>query len=452
MNLSYYRIFALAAVGFPGFPVAADLLEPYTRAEGSWKQSSWLGWVSGTPDKPYRHMDHHWIYLHEEGPWLWIWDYGLGEWFATQPELYPHLYDSGSRHWFSYQERRDGLRCYRDIKTAESFSEYHGMLMPETLQSLMGQAEGLLEDTADTELDAVLLEVLGWVLLPIVGDPETSTCPVIRREPAEVNLFALPPELTASADFGAGCEPEEGYGMISGRLDLEIRDLVLDMETGESVGLDLDLVATDLRRDGEPVLDGALSLGFSIDSTTTENQTETYWVTTTDAALAANMAATGLSVMGDAVTGAASLDGTVRSVVYEDLVTSEETEDLRMDVTMTMEDLSGFGMSLSSGTLRVEVDTEAGTASVEATGHGSEGAIDLELVARLSADQTRITLNTAEPAQLMGYTLEVDEVIYDGEICPDSPISGTIRIGFDDLTYQMSFTGDCGEPYRMERL
>jgi hypothetical protein len=392
-----------------------------------------------------RHLEHGWIYVQPAGNWLWLWDYQLREWLSTAELLYPMIYESETGTWLWYFEGTSGPRWFSGVDHSAYYAEYQGILMPDMMRRSFEGGVQLSSGIAETDMDEAMTEMLGLALLPIFGDPATLECPEITRTPLEVNLFDMPESIIARADFGDGCEPAEGLGVLSGSLDISLTGLVM---SGDSLGMNLDLVFSDLFRDGLAYINGALSVAFSMEGRSTESESETDWITTTDSDLSGGLVLDDLVVLDSVLGGTVNLSGTLQSIVYENKATWEEREVTAGQLMLTLENLVSEYLDIGSGTAQLDLEMPGLTSLQMET---SEGAIDMGMTVEQSTDGNTIRLNSLGEGEAMGYSIRVDDLQWDTLQCEGYPVGGSIRIGWRQTVYVISFTGDCDGSYSLRR-
>jgi len=427
--------------------VTAAPFDPLIKEQDGWKQSDWFGWYMDAHYPLVRHLQHGWVYVVEAADGMYLWDYTLNEWFLTSSGIYPIVYEFYGDNWLWYYEGTGNPRWYRDLVSEETYTEYNGMLMPDMIRRTFESAVTLSDDAADANLDQAMQDVMGLALLPLLGDPATSTCPVITRTPAEINLFALPAQITARADFGSGCAPSEDLGLLSGALDIGVFNLVL----GETaIGMDLELIAENVARNGEALMDGMLSAGVSVSVNASESETATHYVTQTALGISAELTFTELEVGGFDLEGAAVLTGNLVTVEQESIATWEETETMEGTLSLSLDGLTMPDMVINSGTVDIMLDFP-GTSRVTADLQTSEGPATMVLEIIASEDGNQMELRTVGVADVMGYTLEIRSLLFDSSQCPDYPVGGEILLGWDGALYIFTFSPNCDGSYSVTR-
>ncbi len=412
-----------------------------------WKQSSWFGWYADDNYPMVMHVHHGWLYCHPAGDWVWMWDYNLNEWFVSTGEIYPMLYESSSGNWFWYYRDTANPRWYVELSTAEVFTEFEGVLMPKLMKDAFEGATTLAAGVGEAESEIIPMEVLGFALLPILGDPATSECPIITRTPEEVSLFALPPEITARADFGSGCAFGESLGIIGGLIDIDVSGLNF---TSEAISLNLDLIATNLTRDGSPLLNGALSAGVSLATSESEEETGTEIITTSVTDLDGSLVFDNLVGLDQTLNGEMGLNGVYTTILREEKATGDESESAHGDISLVFDNFVSDALSILSGQVRAEFEMP-GTSLLEMNAQTPEGPMVMTLSIEQDASGDRVEMNTVGPADMMGYTLTIDGLVWDAVQCESNPISGSIHLGFGGSRYVVRFSGACDGSFTVSR-
>jgi len=393
------------------------------------------------------HVHHGWLYCHLAGDWVWMWDYTLNEWFVSTGEIYPMLYESSSGNWFWYYRNTANPRWYVELSTAEVFTEFGGVLMPKLMKDAFEGATTLAAGVGEAESEILPMEVLGFALLPILGDPATSECPLITRTPEEVSLFALPPEITARADFGSGCAPGESLGIIGGLIDINVSGLNF---TSDEISLNLDLIATHLTRDGSPLLNGALSVSATILTSESEEETTTETITTSVTDLDGSLVFDNLVGLDQTLNGEMSLNGVFTTVLREEKTTGDESESAFGDIRLEFTNFVSDALTLVSGEIRADFEMP-GTSLLEMNAQTADGPMVMTLDIDQDASGDRVEINTVGPAEMMGYTLTINGLVWDAAQCESNPISGSIHLGYEGNRYVVRFSGACDGSFTISR-
>mgnify|MGYP005841419361 CR=1 FL=1 len=425
-----------------GVATAADTPfgDPLAEASG-WKQSAWFGWYVDAFYPFVLHAQHEWMYAYPSGDWVWMWDYSLNEWFATSGSVYPMLYEPVGNKWMWYYTGTEP-RWYVEMESKEVYTEFSGCLMPSLMKSTFETSVDLSGDTG--ELGDLMGEGLGIALLALAGDPATSDCPVITRTPEEVDFFNPPESILATVDFGDGCTPEDGTGVISGSLDVSISDLLFGQY---GLGLTLELTANNLVRDGLSLLDGSLAAAFSMEVVGEESETDTHYVNSDTTTLSGDLTFTDLKSLDAFISGAMSLSGEVLTIERESKTDSDDlTEITDGSLTLTLDQFVTEEIDITSGTVILDI-VMPGTTTIDADMQTSDGPVDMTLLIEQSEDGGAVTINTDGIASIFGYTMTVSNLVMDDSQCENYPISGVITISYGDIDYVITLSDNCDGGY-----
>ena len=272
---------------------------------------------------------------------------------------------------------------------------------------MAGTSSGLASDveyymgmiTSAGELTPMLTEVS-----TLLGEILAGESSVVTIEPAGVldnlNIAALPPYIRITANFGSGYTPVDSTSVYTGLAVINITNIAF-AETG--ITADMALTATNVNRDGQLVLNGGMTLGINAA------------VSGADIPLTISMTFSNLQSLDSQLNGGLSLT----MAISQDLTLSQP-------VVLTLNQLTTQDAQMS-GTVTVTpvsadiYDTVLNLAT-------SEGNIAGTLrLAGLTGDQ--IILSTpGAPLTAGEYTLDVNNVIIDQTVCPESAASGNIVI------------------------
>lgn len=418
--------------------------DPVSESNG-WKQSAWFGWYVDSFYPFVLHAQHEWMYAYPSGNWVWLWDYSLNEWFATEGSVYPMLYEPLADQWLWYYEGSNP-RWYVEMESSELYTEFSGCLMPDLMVSTFEMSTDLSGESS--ELGDLMGEGLGIAMLALLGDPTTSVCPVITRTPETINIFEPPENIDANVDFGDGCEMEEGSGEISGSLDVAISDFLFG-ETG--IGLSIEMTVNNLMRDGLALLDGSLAASLSLNMLSEETETETHYVTRETTTISGDLTFTDLHSLDAFISGAMGLTGEILLTERESKSDWDDvTESTEGELTLTMDAFSTEELEITSGLVTIDLNTP-GTTTVEAAMETSDGPVDLTLIIDQSQDGSITTINTVGAATVFGYTLTVVDMVMDEGQCEDYPVSGVFTISHGGIQYTITMAGTCDGQYTITK-
>ena len=415
---------ALAGLLFNGgllMAVAPPDFGPTEDHGNGWKKSDWFGFYNDVHYPWIYHAQHTWEYVTRAEDWVWLWDNNIREWCLTHGNVYPYMYLHTGTRWMWYVQGTGTPRWFWGKNKGQWYNEMGGILVNSEIRKGYDRMMGMV-NPEDLDAEELMGQAMGIALLALIGDPETSVCPVITREPAEIDMENPPARIEAGVDFGNGCQPEGGELWIAGGMGFLMQNLVLG-ET--SMNADFSIEADALSVDNLQIMDGSITGGLSVTSMEPLN-------------LSANLQMNDFAFLEEVVNGSLALTMT-------GLDTSEMTSG---NVNLTMSNL-GTADTRFNGTVTMTVQSE-NNFSVVFDLTGTEGEIDLDLQLVSDSEAETLVLSTTQPGSLTGVTVELDSVLIDPELCATMPISGTVDFWYDGVHYRMTFDGACG--YQMEVL
>ena len=215
-----------------------------------------------------------------------------------------------------------------------------------------------------------------------------------------LNIAALPPYIRITANFGSGYTPVDSTSVYTGLAVINITNIAF-AETG--ITADMALTATNVNRDGQLVLNGGMTLGINAA------------VSGADIPLTISMTVSNLQSLDSQLNGGLSLT----MAISQDLTLSQP-------VVLTLNQLTTQDAQMSGTVTVTPVNADIYDIVMNLT--TSEGTIAGTLrLAGLTGDQ--IILSTpGAPLTAGEYTLDVNNVIIDQTVCPESAASGNIVI------------------------
>ena len=236
---------------------------------------------------------------------------------------------------------------------------------------------------------------------------------VVTITPPLESLDSLPSAINVTADFGAGYTPEGSSSTYTGLLVINITDIVL-AETGLLDGLSANaaITATNVQRDGQLVLNGAMTLGISL----APSGEETVLQATLNFS---NLQSVDFSMNGGMELSMPLSDSSEQPIILT--LTNFETSDMQ-----------------ASGTIIVTpVSTDIYDMALDLTTH--EG--DIEGTARIDTTTTSQTIisTPAGPITVGEYSVIFNDVIMADEVCTDTAAGGNIVITGDSETKTIAF-------------
>ncbi|NBD37867.1 MAG: hypothetical protein GVY10_04785 [Verrucomicrobia bacterium] len=380
-----------------------------------WKKSDWFGFYNDLHYPWIYHSQHTWEYVAPADDWLWLWDSSIGDWCLTHGGLYPYMYLHQANHWMWYYQGTGTPRWFWGMNEACWYNEMGGALVNAKIRGGFDRMMAMV-DPQDLDTEELMGQAMGIALLALIGDPATSTCPVITREPAELDLENPPPRLEAGVDFGNGCQPEGSELLIAGNFGFLLQNLFI----GESsMNADFSMEAEALSIDGLQIMDGSISGGLSVTSMEPLN-------------LTANVQMNNFALLEERVSGSIELT-----------MTGLDTEGMTAgNINLAINDL-GTADTRFSGSVAMVVENE-NNLSVVLDLTGTEGEIDLDLALVTDSEAEILEISTTEKGSVTGVTVELDQVLIDPSVCANMPVSGSIDFWYDGEHYRMIFDGACG--------
>lgn len=430
---------------------AESIFDPIINESGDWKESGWFGWHFGGQDPYVLHAQHGWLYAVEWSGWLWVYDYGLREWFATHETLYPMLYEALGDCWLWYYSETANPRWYVEMSGGGLYSEYEGILMPQLMKTAFDTTFLLTSEAEGTDLGQGMDE-LSRLFQRIIMSPQYSSCPDIITDPAEVSIWSLPEDIFILADFGEGCSSGDNLGVFSGSMEVSIEDLSMDIYSMEEITMGLNVVMDNLKRNGIPIMDGGFGGTLSILTNEEWSWEESIDVTTTDYTFDVDFTFANLVGLGQTINGGLGLDGTMTTVVKEDGGTFEILEEsTSADLILTLDQLTSSLVAELSGTLHLVVP-ESMEITVDADLQTSDGPIDMTLVMTPSEDMSTMDVTSDGPSIVLGYEMTILDWHYDFNQCATYPVSADILIHHNGLSYRISMSDACDGSYTIRKL
>ncbi len=253
-------------------------------------------------------------------------------------------------------------------------------------QEITGYADLMLGLVNGSVVNTDQLTLVLSSALDALGNPG-STCPVATSTPPLANLTAIPPSLTINVSYGNGCNVQGG-GNIAGSAVLSLTNFVV---TDNAVSGNLSATFNNLRVNGAAVANGAVqaSLNLLVNSAT-EAVTGTVTI---------NFNAFQLPSFGLSGSIGISLNTATNTTVTTNLVTSPHNVAIKVNLTIVPQ--SGGGVLVNS------------------TGASTVGA----------------------------YTVQVNNVRINSDVCTTGAIGGTISFTQGGQTGTLTFDNSCHYTY-----
>ncbi len=302
----------------------------------------------------------------------------------------------------------------REIVAFQLNASKDGLLL-DGLPSLDGQADLEQEVTENLDLIFALMSQQDLSLDELTAIIQKGPQPVIT--PENIDMQNPPENITVEIDYGAGFVAPDGT-VISGAIVLEISGLVL---TDTRIDADISLTFDNLKLNGELIANGSAVVDIV------------------------------LTPSGEVF----KITGNVR---FEDLLLIDQTIDGMLSFTILDINTEGFGRmdftfdNLAWGKGKVYSGTIAATSlssirtQLDVDLSTSLGLVDMSMfVDRQDSD---VLVFSTDGASTFGdFTVTMDSVTMDSEVCPNYPVSGSISFVRGDETGVVTFTGACDGSY-----
>jgi hypothetical protein len=236
-----------------------------------------------------------------------------------------------------------------------------------------------------------------------------GTCPTITTNPPLDQLPGIPSSITATADYGAGCTTADG-AVMSGNVSLVATNIA---QNGFSFSANYTINANNVTRNGTTVAHGTVpgNAALSVDTSGNANVTIN--------ASFSNFQTSGFTLSGQASATASGINLNTGSFSRVEAV------------------LTNFGMSGMVIAPRIDlVAVPTGTNSYLINVNGSTlmGPVDLEVAASQGADG-RFYASTTRTGSVAGYSVNINNVVYDYNACNSCPIGGSITFGSEEIVF-----------------
>ncbi len=246
--------------------------------------------------------------------------------------------------------------------------------------------------------------------------PDLSSISSIEEIPEIVNI---------NVDFGTGYTAEDG-SMMAGSAQLTASNITYS-ESG--MGADFTAVFNNIRKDGVSQLNGSLSGGVHIVGSTSGN----------NLLLTGNLNFNHLQTNGQTLSGNIQISGS-----FSSLELSNQVESIG-DITLTFSNYTAGDYTMT-GTVNISADG-SGQALVTTNLHTNEGPVNMPMIVTQSGDKA-MTVNTTAPGTLGPYTVSVNNLRLDNNICAKYPSGGSASFTKGGVKGIVTFTSSCDGKYR----
>ncbi|MDY0223532.1 MAG: hypothetical protein RBR67_20600 [Desulfobacterium sp.] len=230
----------------------------------------------------------------------------------------------------------------------------------------------------------------------------------------KLDINNLPPSIKINADFGAGYRPEGSTSVYTGKAVVNITNIAFS-DTG--IKANAALTATNLKRDGELILNGAMGLNLNVG------------MVGSDTSVAADISFTNLQSLDSQINGTASLS-----------MKLNEEGDITQPIILTLNQLASPDFQVS-GTVTmspVGMDTYDVLFNLDTDKGKVEGTVRM---AGITGDGDEVVLTTPfGPLSAGGINLNINSVTMNSELCPETPSGGSILFTRGAETSTMTFS------------
>ncbi len=248
---------------------------------------------------------------------------------------------------------------------------------------------------------------------------------VVTTTPAELSLATLfsGAPITITVNFGAGYTMESG-SVMRGSAQILISNIKFS-STG--LGADFSGAFNNVTKDGAPFVNGQISGNLQMTGRADENYD-----------LSGQIIFTNLTFNGQQLYGTIQLSGIIELLDLDALTESLGT------VRLTFTNFIAGADTINSGYVEI-VMAENANITILSNLQTSKGAVNLNLTSRNSV------FNTTSPGIAGPYTVVVNGVTLNKNICANFPAAGTISFTKQEgLTGVVTFTGACDGTYHYE--
>nr|MDA3832635.1 hypothetical protein [Spirochaetales bacterium] len=291
-------------------------------------------------------------------------------------------------------------------------------------------SDGMSFTVKSSEMEKDINEVIGMItsvedLSPMIEEIGTLLGEVMNGDPSfitidpsgDLDLANLPSEITITANLGNGYTPEGSSSVLTGNMVIKITNLSFD---AAGIFADISLDADDIRRDGQLILDGGMTLGVNAG------------ISGSSLSVTVDIDFANLKSLDFQVNGAASV--IIPSIDLSGELTSSQPIIINFQQFTTLDyQISGDVELIPDGDvydIDFDLDTNqgdvAGTVRVDGT------------------NPDRIIISTPGSTLKAGdYTLDINNVVMASDVCTDSPSSGNIVVTDNLETKTITFNNNC---------
>jgi hypothetical protein len=302
--------------------------------------------------------------------------------------------------------------------------------MLDGLPALGEKATAGLEQEVRENLDLIfaLMSEESWTFDEVTAIlNEEGPQPVVT--PEEIDLANLPETITVEIDYGAGFTASDG-SIISGNILLTLNNPAF---SATGISSDFILALNDLERNGETIATGSVTGSISL---TPESSGETLQFIGT-------VQFNNLQLEDETINGNVNISGTGINLNMSDPgATAFEL------ITLTFDNLDVGDETITDGTIKVtnpaanqmQLDTDPKLST-------SFGDVDM-LILIEQVDTNTIAFSTVKSGTIGDFTVTMNNVTMNSEICESYPISGSIDFVRGSESGTVTFTDACDGSYQ----
>lgn len=326
-----------------------------------------------------------------------------------------------------------------DLKTANKSCEMHY-----TNENFMNWAKNIVTNATDSdfsvddarayitevrpsELEADIESYLALIssvsgMSPMIDEISTLLEEILSGDSSVVSitpsletldLSNLPAAINVTANFGAGYTPEESSSTYTGQVVIKVTDIVMT-ETGLSANAAI--TATNVQRDGQLILNGAMTLGMSLASSGEE------------AVILATLNFSNLQ------SADFSMNGGIELSMSLDMLSSDSSE---QPIIITLTNFETSDMRASGTIIMTPVSTDIYDMQLDLTTH--EGNVEGTARINSTTEPQTIISTPAGPITIGEYSVIFKDVIMDQDVCTDTAAGGNIVITGASETKTITF-------------
>ncbi|MCA1794523.1 MAG: DUF4214 domain-containing protein [Desulfobacteraceae bacterium] len=263
------------------------------------------------------------------------------------------------------------------------------------------------------EIGTLLEEIMNADSSVVTFDP---ALPILMESLNDITK--LPEEITVTADFNPGYtpDPENSTAVYTGQTVINITNLAFS-DTG--INANAALTATDVRRDGELVLTGAMTMDINV-----------------------GMAGSGIVVnIPITFSNLQSLDYQINGRVAVSTTVSTDGQ-LLAPVVIAFDNLTSQDFNISSGTVEMTQTETADGFDALFNLNTHEGLVNglVQLTETQQGDTVQTIVSTPGTMTAGAYTVDINNVVMDPDTCQDLPVGGNIVISGAGETKTLVFS------------